>query len=97
LASGELQNAAQNLIAQTGGQVRSSEIGAPQDQQGIETIAVSLDFSLPQDRLAPLLAAFDTQKPYLVVQGLDVRATDAGDRNSALDVQLTVEGFREAP
>ena len=97
LASAELQNAVQNLVAQMGGQVRSSEIGAPQDAQGIETIDISLDFSLPQDRLASLLAAIDTQKPYLVVQGLDVRATDAGDRNSALDVELTVDGFREAP
>ena len=97
LASAELQNAVQNLVAQMGGQVRSSEIGAPRDAQGIETIDISLDFSLPQDRLASVLAAIDTQKPYLVVQGLDVRATDAGDRYSALDVELTVDGFREAP
>jgi hypothetical protein len=97
LASADLQNAVQNLVAQAGGQTRSSEIGAPQDAHGIETIEVSLDFSLLQDRLAPLLAAIDAQKPYLIVQGLDVRATDAGDRNSALDVELTVDGFREAP
>ena len=97
LAGAQLQNAVQNLVAAAGGQMQSSEIGTPQTSQGIQTINVSLSFSLPQERLGGLLAALDTERPYLVVGSLDVRGTDAGDRHGALQVELQVDGFQEIP
>lgn len=96
LESAQLQNTVQGLISQAGGQLSSSAIDAPQTTHGLEALAVSVSFSLPQDQLAQLLSAIDTQAPYLIVQALDIHATDNGNGQALLNVQMQVGGFGSA-
>ena len=93
LASAQLQNTLQGLVAQAGGQIQSSAIGTPQTAYGLEVLSVTVSLSLPLGQLAGFLTSIDAQKPYLVVQGIDVRSTDYGNQTGPLNVQLQVDGF----
>lgn len=93
LASAQLQSVLQGLVLQSGGRLSSSAIDAPQGSHGLQTLTVSLAFSLPPAHLAALLSALDTQKPFLVVQTLDVRAVSNGLGQGQLNVQMRVNAF----
>ncbi len=95
LASAQLQNTVQGLVAQAGGQVQSSAIGTPQTAHDMQILTVSLSLSLPPAQLAGFLSSLDAQKPYLVVQGIDLRSTDYGNQTGPLSVQLQVNGFSD--
>jgi hypothetical protein len=93
LASAQLQNTLQGLVAQAGGQIQSSAIGPPQTAHGLEVLSVSASLSLPANELASFLTSIETQKPYLVIDGLDVRSSDYGNQTGPLSIQLQVNGF----
>jgi hypothetical protein len=95
LASAQLQNSVQGLVAEVGGQIESSAIGVPQTSHGLQILTVSLSFSLAPNRLPGFLTSIDAQKPYLIIQSIDLRSTDDGNGIEPLDVQLQVNGFSD--
>lgn len=90
LESAALQNTAQSLVAQAGGQVSSAAIDPAQNAHGLQLLAVSLSFTLPASALPALLTSIDAQLPYLQITSLDARQGTGGMLN--IDLQLSAFG-----
>ncbi|MCF3945776.1 type II secretion system protein GspM [Acidiphilium iwatense] len=96
LAGARLQNTVQALVTENGGQILSSAIDPARSDHHLQVLTVSLACRFAARRLPRFLAALAVQKPFLVVRALDLRSTDMGTHTGPLDVQLQVEGFRDA-
>jgi hypothetical protein len=96
LASAQLQDTLQALVAQAGGQIQSTAIGTPQTAHGLEELSVTASLTLPPSQLASLLTSFEVQKPYLVIQSVDIRSSDYGEQSGLLSIQLQVNGYSNA-
>ena len=95
LASARLQSILQELVMQVDGQMQSNSIASPETVQGLQELSVSLSFTLPAARLPDFFTLISTEKPFLIVQAVDLRSTDTGTGGGSLDVQMQVGGFTD--
>lgn len=91
-----LQGEARRLIEGAGGQIRSAQEIPPAEDGGLERIGVRIELTLPMTSLPRLLQAFDSHKPYLFLDKVDVHAPE-GQAKAAmpqLSIRWEVCGYR---
>lgn len=77
-ATVRLQQVAQQLIAVSGGEVRSLSVLPVSQQLGLRKIGVRIDLILPEERLAPWLIAIERAKdPPISYDNLDLQISQS--------------------
>ena len=85
-----------NEIMETlGGEVRSVSIEPTVRDSGLERLNLSVDISLPEDRLAQLLSALRDQHPLLFVDTLSINGAVPGTTSERLWIVMNVSAFRQ--
>lgn len=77
LAGAELQELAKAAIEGQGGRITTSQSPAPRDDAGFRQIVASVQFFATVPNLQRILHAIETREPYLVVENVTIRPTNA--------------------
>lgn len=99
-AGAALQTLARQAIESRGGQVSSLTLGAASAAGDLKRLPLSVDATLPSDRLPELLGALANSKPRLALLRLDLRAANTHlaaaavkDGPPRLQLHVEVAGF----
>ena len=100
LAGAELQELVKSAIEGGGGRITTSQSPAPREDGGFRQIIASVQFFATVPNLQRILHAIETREPYLVVENVTIRPTNAfrGFKPSAgqepeVNVQLDVAAW----
>ncbi len=106
LAGAELQEAVKAAIESNGGRITTSQSPAPRDDGGFRQIVASVQFFATVPSLQKILNALETREPYVVVENITIRPTNAfrgfkpvAGQDPEVNVQLdaTAWSMPEAP
>jgi len=73
LSVAELQNLVTRVVNSTGGQIKSSQALAADEEDGYSIVSVRMNFSAGIEPLMKTLYQLETMKPYLFIRDLDIR------------------------
>ncbi|MDH5287815.1 MAG: type II secretion system protein GspM [Betaproteobacteria bacterium] len=85
LASAELSEAVKAAIEGNGGRITTSQNAPPRDDEAFKLVGANIQFFATTANLQKILAALETQQPYVVVANVTVRPVNA------------FRGFKPAP
>lgn len=77
LAGAELQELVKSAIEGGGGRITTSQSPAPREDGGFRQIVASVQFFATVPNLQRILHAIETREPYLVVENVTIRPTNA--------------------
>ncbi len=77
LAGAELQELVKSAIEGGGGRITTSQSPAPREDGGFRQIIASVQFFATVPNLQRILHAIETREPYLVVENVTIRPTNA--------------------
>jgi len=77
LAGAELQELVKAAIEGQGGRITTSQSPAPRDDAGFRQIVANVQFFATTPNLQRILLALETREPYLVVDNITIRPTNA--------------------
>lgn len=110
LAGAELQELVKGAIESGGGRITTSQSPAPREDGAFRQVVASVQFFATVPNLQRILHAIETREPYLVVENITVRPTNAFrgfkpavGQDPEVNVQLDVtawampEGVKPAP
>ena len=78
-------------VLRTARAARVTVLGVQEAQTTPGRVAVRADLTVPPERLAPLIAAFEAQPPWLTVEQLNVSADRALERNRSSPVDVRID------
>jgi general secretion pathway protein M len=100
LAGAEMQEIVKGSIESNGGRITTSQNTSPRDDGRFKQIGVNVNFFATTQSLQKILAALETQQPYLVVDNIAVRPLNAfrgfkpaPGQEPELNIQLDVSGW----
>jgi general secretion pathway protein M len=103
LAGAELQEIVKAAIESNGGRITTSQNTSPRDDGRFKQIGVNVQFFATTPALQKLLAALESQQPYLLVDNITVRPLNAfrgfkpgPGMEPEVNVQLDVSAFAYA-
>ena len=103
LAGAELQEAVKAAIEANGGRITTSQNTSPRDDGRFKHIGVNVQFFATTPALQKVLAALESQQPYLLVDNITVRPLNAfrgfkpgPGMEPEVNVQLDVSAFAYA-
>lgn len=80
IAAADLQNSVKSIIAGRGGTINSEKVDKPDEMGKFKVVNIALDVVFPDIRaLSDTLFAIETQRPYFIVNELDVRVRNYSD------------------
>ena len=72
-----LQQRAQQIVLQSGGQIRSIQVLPAVDDAGLQRVAVRMDLTMPEDFLPDMLTRIEaTPSPMMTVSSIDLQGTN---------------------
>jgi general secretion pathway protein M len=74
LRAAEMQNRIKNVIASRGGQLASTQILPPRDEDGFRRVSAQVTWSGSTDILLQVLYDFESREPYLFVDSFEIHA-----------------------
>jgi hypothetical protein len=100
LAGAELQELVKAAIEGQGGRITTSQSPAPRDDGGFRQIVANVQFFATTPNLQRILYALETREPYLVVDNITIRPTNAfrgfkpaAGQEPEVNVQLDVSAW----
>ncbi|HVJ75506.1 MAG TPA: type II secretion system protein GspM [Casimicrobiaceae bacterium] len=100
LAGAELQELVKAAIEGQGGRITTSQSPAPRDDAGFRQIVANVQFFATTPNLQRILLALETREPYLVVDNITIRPTNAfrgfkpaAGQEPEVNVQLDVSAW----
>ncbi len=92
-----LQSRVDEIAQQAGARLSSTQVMTPRETGGLRLLGIETQFSANLDQLQRILFELETQKPYLLIESLNVtRAADAETiERPALDIRIGVAGAAE--
>jgi hypothetical protein len=100
LAGAELSELVRAAIEGNGGRPTTSQYQPPQDEGRFRRIAVSTQFFATTPNLQKILAALESQPPYLVIENIAIRPLNAfrgfkpaAGQEPEVSVQMEIAGF----
>jgi hypothetical protein len=90
IAGAALQAEVKRVIAQSGGEVKSVLGLAPAEEMGLQRVALRLDLRASLDSLQRVLLALETHVPFIFVDGLAARASEAASDQKAHEPVITI-------
>lgn len=89
LGAAKLQQDIKAVAEANGGNVNSIQVLPPAKQHAQQRLGVRINFTIPVERLASVLAKYDHARPYLYLDNLTITAPEG--MTNAKPVQLTVK------
>lgn len=77
LAGAELQELVKSAIESSGGRITTSQSPAPREDGAFRQVVASVQFFATVPNLQRILHAIETREPYLVVENITIRPTNA--------------------
>jgi len=94
LAFASLQTEVKQMVEAHGAKIQSLQPGAITPSHHLERVELKLDFSIPGAGLAGLLEDLDRHRPSLLIDPIELQATDGNQRTDVLTVRMTVGAYR---
>jgi hypothetical protein len=100
LASSNLQSSARRLLESAGASIRVLSVLPPVRENGYDKLTGRIEFSVSAERLIATIHTLETSvNPALVIEAMEVRASEAGsqsnkaDENAILTVRIDASGY----
>lgn len=103
LRAAELQNRIKSIIDSHGGQLMSTQILTPRDENGFRRIAAQVVLSTSSDTLAAILYDCEDREPFLFIDSFEIhgrqvpRLDDPRSTKILLDVRLELSAYARTP
>lgn len=94
LALANLQIDVKQIVEARGAKIQSMQPGAVMQSHHLERVEIKLDFSMPGGGFAGLLEDLDQHQPYLMIDPIELHASEGNQRSDILTVRMTVGAYR---